>query len=150
MNEAKQPNQPETEQVLDRFVCTGTGGQGTMFYELVFTQNRLIIAYTGGQPYLKLGEMLRAAEKSKKKAATLQQLTPEQILADDSLSKAIPYSDITNIEMNPPGFLGTARVKIQTTQTSKRQEFKLALKKQVFQGHIDFVRSVLKENVTVK
>ena len=121
-----------------------------MFYELVFTQNRLIIAYTGGQPYMKVGEMLRAAEQSNKKAATLQQLTPEQILADDTLNKAVPYSDITNIEMNPPGLLGLARVKIQTTQANKRQEFRLALKKQVFQSHIDFVRSVLKEKVTVK
>jgi len=149
VNEAKPPNQPETEQVLHRFPCTGTGSQGTVFYELAFTPNRLIIAHTGGQPYLKLGEMLRAAEQSNKKAATLQQLTPEQILADDPWNVAIAYTDITNIETNPPGILGTARVKIQTTQASKRQEFKLALKKQVFQGHIDFVRSVLKEKLTV-
>lgn len=134
----------ESEKILYRFVCTGTK---TEFFELVFTPGRMIIAKTGGQPYLKFGEMLRAAEQSKEKTAELQQLTLEQILADNPENVSIIYSDITAIEMNRPGIMGLGRIKIQTA--GKRYEFRLAQKRE-FPSHIDFMRSVLKEKVTVK
>jgi len=135
----------ETEKILYRFPATGTK---TEFFELVFTPNHVIIAKTGGQPYLKLGEMLRAAQQSQKKTAELQQLTPIQILADNPENVSIPYSDITTVEMNRPGILGTARIKIQTP--GKRHEFRLALKKLQFQSHIDSLTSILKERVIIK
>jgi hypothetical protein len=135
----------ETEKILHRFPATGTK---TEFFELVFTPNHVIIAKTGGQPYLKLSEMLRAAQQSQKKTAELQQLTPIQILADNPENVSVAYPDITAVEMNRPGILGTARIKIQTT--GKRHEFRLALKKPQFQSHIDFLTSILKEKVTVK
>ena len=137
----------ETEPILHRFVCTGTK---TEFFELVFTPKRLIIAKTGGQPYLKFGEMLRAAEESKEKTAELQQLTPEQILADNPENVPIAYLDVTSVEMNRPGILGLGRIKIQVAGTNKRHEFRLALKKPQFQSHIDFLTSILKEKVIVK
>jgi hypothetical protein len=91
--------------------------------------------------------MLKAAEQSKKKTAELQQLTPIQILADNPENLSIAYSDITAVEMNRPGIMGIGRIKIQTPQ--KRHEFRLAQKRE-FPSHIDFMRSVLKEKVTVK
>jgi hypothetical protein len=136
-----------TEKILYRFVATGTK---TEFFELIFTPNRMIIAKTGGQPYLKFGEMLKAAEESKKKTAELQQLTPEQILADNPENVSITHSNITSIEMNRPGILGLGKIKIQIAGTNKRYEFRLALKKPEFQSHIDFLTSILKEKVIVK
>lgn len=147
MNEASASKSPESEQILHRFECSGTT---TEFFELVFTSKQIIIAKTGGRPYLTFGEMMRAAEKSKKKTAELQQLSPEQIIADNPKNISIAYSDITSIEMKRPGgFLGIGRIKIQMIGTKKQYEFRLAEKRE-FQGQIDFLRSILKERVLVK
>ena len=143
----RRPQGPGGEQVLHRFSCAGTQ---TEFFELVFTPNRLLIAKTGGQPYLTLSQMMIASAKSSKKVAELQQLSPDEILADNPQNVSIPYPDIVSIVMKRPGFLGSAGVLIQARGTSKWYEFRLALKKQEFQGHVDFVQSILKEKVVVR
>ena len=147
MSEAKAPQGPGGEQVLHRFSCSGTQ---TEFFELVFTPSRLLIAKTGGQPYLGLGQMLAASAKASEKVAELQQLSPDKILADNPQNVSIPYQDIVSVVMKRPGFLGSAGVLIQARGTSKWYEFRLALKKQEFQGHVDFVQSILKEKVIVR
>jgi hypothetical protein len=134
----------ENEQILYRFDCSGTQ---TEFFELVFTSGRIIIAKTGGQPYLGVGAMLIASGRATAKTAELKQFTPEQILADNPENVSIIYSDVTAVEMNRPGIMGGGRMKIQTT--GKRYEFRLPHKRE-FPSHIDFMRSVLKEKVTVK
>ena len=147
MSEAKAPQGPGGEQVLHRFSCSGTQ---TEFFELVFTPSRLLIAKTGGQPYLGLGQMLAASAKASEKVAELQQLSPDKILADNPQNVSIPYQDIVSVVMKRPGFLGSAGVLIQARGTSKWYEFRLALKKQEFQGHVDFVQSILKEKIIVR
>jgi hypothetical protein len=147
LSEAKAPQGPGGEQVLHRFSCSGTQ---TEFFELVFTSSRLIIAKLGGQPYLTLSQMLVASGKSNEKMAKLQQLSPDKILADDPQNVSIPYQDIVSVVMKRPGFLGSAGVLIQARGTSKWYEFRLALKKQEFQGHVDFVQSILKEKVIIR
>jgi len=144
--EVKASKGPESEQILHRFGCTGTG---TEFFELVFTPNRMIIAKTGGRPYLTLSQMLQAAAESQKKKAELQGLSPEGILADNPENIPIAYSDILSIEMKRPGLVGGGRMKIQMRETKKQHEFRLPEKRE-FQGHVDFLRSVLKERVIVK
>jgi len=147
LSEAKAPQGPGGEQVLHRFSCSGTQ---TEFFELVFTPSRLLIAKTGGQPYLGLGQMLAASAKASEKVAELQQLSPDKILADNPQNVSIPYQDIVSVVMKRPGFLGSAGVLIQARGTSKWYEFRLALKKQEFQGHVDFVQSILKEKIIVR
>jgi len=146
VGEVKASKRSESEQILHRFGCTGTG---TEFFELVFTPNRMIIAKTGGQPYLTLSQMLQAAAESKKKEAELQGLSPEGILADNPENIPIAYSDILSIEMKRPGLFGGGRMKIQVRETKKQYEFRLPEKRD-FQGHADFLRSILKERVVVK
>jgi len=146
VGEVKASRGPESEQILHRFGCTGTG---TEFFELVFTPNRMIIAKTGGQPYLTLSQMLQAAAESKKKLVELQGLSPEGILADNPENIPIAYSDILSIEMKRPGLFGGGRMKIQMRETKKKYEFRLPQKSE-FQGHADFLHSVLKERVIVK
>ena len=147
MSEAKVPQGPGGEKVLHRFSCSGTH---TEFFELVFTSNRLIIAKTGGEPYLGVSKMLAASAKASKKVEELQKLSPGEILADNPENVSMPYPDIVSIVMKRPGFLGQAGVLIQARGTSKWYEFRLALKKQEYQGHVDFVQSILKEKVIVR
>ena len=147
MNEAKAPQGPGGEQVLHRFSCSGTH---TEFFELVFTSNRLIIAKTGGEPYLGVSKMLAASAKASKKVEELKKLSPGEILADNPENVSIPYPDIVTVVMKRPGFLGQAGVLIQVKGIKKWYEFRLALKKQEFQGHVDFVQSILKEKIIVR
>jgi len=147
LNEAKAPQGPGGEQVLHRFSCSGTH---TEFFELVFTSNRLIIAKTGGEPYLGVSKMLAASAKASKKVEELKKLSPGEILADNPENVSIPYPDIVTVVMKRPGFLGQAGVLIQVKGIKKWYEFRLALKKQEFQGHVDFVQSILKEKIIVR
>lgn len=135
-----------SEQILYRFGCTGTG---TEFFELVFTSNRVIIAKTGGQPFLTLSQMLQALSESKKKEAELQSLFPAKILSNNPENLSIAYSDIISIEMKRPGFVGGGRMKIKTIGVKKQYEFRLPEKRK-FQNHVDFLLSVLKEKLIVK
>lgn len=144
MSEIKTSKGPEDEQVLHRFSCSGTH---TEFFELVFTSNRLIIAKTGGQPYLGVGQMLAASAKASKKVEELKNLSPAEILADNPENVSIPYPEIETVVMKRPGFMGTANVLVAVIGIKKWYEFRLVLKKQEFQGHIDFVQSVLKDRV---
>jgi len=138
---------PEAERVLHRFSCSGTQ---TVFYELVFTSSRLIIAKTGGQPYLGVSQMLAASAKASKKVEELKNLSPAEILADNPENVSIPYPEIETVVMKRPGFMGTANVLVAVRGVKKWYEFRLALKKQEFQGHIDFVQSILGEKVVVR
>jgi len=138
---------PEAEQVLHRFSCSGTH---TEFFELVFTSSRLIIAKTGGEPYLGVSQMLVALGKANKKLEELKKLSPGEILADNPENVSIPYQDIVTVVMKRPGFLGQAGVLIQVKGIKKWYEFRLALKKPEFQGHLDFVQSILKEKVIIR
>jgi hypothetical protein len=138
---------PEAEQILHRFSCSGTH---TEFFELVFTPSRLIIAKTGGEPYLGVGQMLAALGKANKKLEELKKLSPTEILADDPENVSIPYPEIETVVMKRPGFMGTANVLVAVRGVKKWYEFRLALKKQEFQGHIDFVQSVLKDRVLIR
>lgn len=147
MSEIKTSRGPEDEQVLHWFSCAG---KHTEFFEFVFTSNRLIIAKTGGEPYLGVGKMFAASAKASKKVEELQKLSPGEILTDNPENISIPYLDIVSVVMKRPGFLGQANVLIQAREASKWYEFRLALKKQEFQGHIDFVQSILKEKVIVR
>ena len=70
-------------------------------------------------------------------------------MADNPENISIAYSDITHIEMKRPGIMGIGRIIIQTAGTKKRYEFRLAEKRE-FQGHLDFLSSILKEKVIVK
>jgi len=135
------------EQVLHRFSCSGTQ---TVFYELVFTSSRLIIAKTGGQPYLGVGQMLAASTKASKKVEELKNLSPAEILAENPENVSLPYTEIETVVMKRPGFMGTANVLVAVRGVKKWYEFRLALKKQEFQGHIDFVQSVLKVRVLIR
>ena len=135
------------EQVLHRFSCSGTQ---TVFYELVFTSSRLIIAKTGGQPYLGVGQMLAASTKASKKVEELKNLSPAEILAENPENVSLPYTEIETVVMKRPGFMGTANVLVAVRGVKKWYEFRLALKKQEFQGHIDFVQSVLKDRVLIR
>jgi hypothetical protein len=147
VSEIKTSKGPEDEQVLHRFSCSGTH---TEFFELVFTSNRLIIAKTGGEPYLGVGKMLAASAKASKKVEELKKLSPGEILADNPENISMPYLDIVSVVMKRPGFLGQANVLIQARGASKWYEFRLALKKEEYQGHVDFVQSILKEKVIVR
>ena len=146
MGEVKASKGLKSEQILHRFVCPGTS---TEFFELVFTSNRMIIAKTGGRPYLTLSQMLRAAAESNKKVAALQGLSPEGVLADNPENIPLAYSDVLSIEMWRPGFTGGGRMKIQMKGVKKQHEFRLPEKRE-FQGHVDFLRSVLEERIVVK
>jgi len=132
-----------SEQILYRFGCTGTG---TEFFELVFTSNRVIIAKTGGQPFLTLSQMLQAASESKKKEAELQRLSPAEILVNNPENLSIAYSDIISIEMKRPRFVGGGRMKIKSIGAKKQYEFRLPEKRK-FQNHVDFLHTVLKEKI---
>ena len=110
----------------------------------------MIIAKTGGRPGLDVGQTLTAVVESKKKDAELQQLSPEQILADNHENIQIAYSDITSVEMEKPGLIGYCHIKIHAKGTNKEYEFRLSEKKPVFQGRIDFFQSILKEKVIAK
>jgi hypothetical protein len=134
----------ESEQILYRFDCTGTK---TEYFELVFTPSRMIIAKTGGQPYLGVGGVLSALGRATEKTAELKKFTPEQILADNPENVSIAYSEIIAVAMNRPDITGIGRINIQTAE--KHCEFTTRGKRE-FPIHIDFIRSLLKEKVIVR
>jgi len=103
MNNIKTFKKSGDEQILYRFEATGTG---TEYFELVFSAKRLIIAKTGGRPFLKVSELVHAIAESSKKVAELQSFSMEEILNDNAENTSIAYSDVSSIEMNKPGFFG--------------------------------------------
>ncbi len=93
--------------------------------------------------------MMAAFSKSEKKMAELQTLSPDEILADNPENISIPNTNIANITMKRPGFLGTGGLVVQL-RDNKVHTFRHSMKKQEFQGHIDSLRSILKEKIVVK
>jgi len=138
----------EGEQILRWISCSG---MRSGFFELVLTSNRMIIAKTGNGPHLSISEVIHEAVESDKKEAELQKLSPEEILFDNPENVSIPYSDIFLIEMKRPGFLGVGNIKILVRGIKKPYWFDTPVaRRHEFQGHVDFLLSVLKDRVIAK
>lgn len=134
----------ESEKILYRIDCSGTK---TEWFELVFTPSRMIIAKTGGRPYMGVSEVASEFGRVNQKIGELKMLNADQVLADNPENVSILYQNIAAVEMDRPSLLGQGKIRFRTPE--KYHEFRLPQSKRDFPGHIDFMRSVLKEKVNV-
>ena len=130
---------------------------------LFFSSNRLIVAKTvGGKWRFALASFGvwgedAADSRAKQKAEKLRELSPESILKADKNNFAIPYSDITKVEMKKGGRMRGSKLKVFTD--TKKYDFRIFSKRAlagfVYREHkeiedqVNLVRSVLSDRLSV-
>ena len=103
------------EEILGTLAASGSKLGRDVFYELVFTSTRVIVARTATSTWLAwallggpLGGALGAfrTERRRRKAVEhLAQLAPDDILAADKDNYQIPYTDIVKVHVGKRGFM---------------------------------------------
>jgi hypothetical protein len=119
---------------------------------LFFTLNRLIVAkfsddwsrYAPGGPVTFW--VSRDQERKKKEELERGSMLPEDVLKKDTTNFAIPYSDIEKVEVKKPGLMGPGIVKVITREKTHQ----LGVKKNVFDGFMKLMQSVLVNKLTIK
>lgn len=94
-----------------------------------------------------VGGVAVEAYRQKKKKEELEQLSPESILTADKKNFAIPYSEITRVEMKKPGRFSGAKINFVTDK--KTHKFVLRQKKELFDNSTNLVRSVLSDKLSI-
>jgi len=118
---------------------------------LFFTSNRVIVARTGGTAAriasYAFGWGGQAAEEhaEDKKTEELSKLPPEDILADNKRSFAIPYTDIIQVELFKRVFSGR---QIRITAGTTKYQFRLAKPKELA-NYVNILRPVLTDKLVV-
>ena len=114
---------------------------------LHFTSNRVIVAKLGGQALSMAFGVFGALAESRmraKKKEQLKKLSPESILTADKKNFAIPYTEVTKVEMSK-GFLGG---KVKITVGAKKHQFKLSKPKE-FQSYVNVLQPILSDKLSV-
>jgi len=128
---------PAVEKVLGGIEVS----KGGTYYGLYFTPNRVIVAKTGGFPWLwaillvglLLGALIRS-RRAKKKFRELSELSSQSILMADKKNFGILYPDITRVEMK--------KNKIIILTNREKHKFGI-LRKKEFEDYVNLIRSVL-------
>lgn len=84
----------------------------------------------------------------KKKTEEMAQMTPEMILAQDKKNFQIDYASIQSVELNMPGLMQTATIKIFTP--GKEHKFTIQTNKEKFSPSVALFQQVLPGRVFVK
>jgi len=114
---------------------------------LYITSNRLIIAKLGGQALSMAFGVFGALAESRmraKKKEQLSKLSPESVLTANKKNFAIPYTDVTKVEMSK-GFLGQ---KITITVGAKKHKFAPSKRKE-FDDYVNVLQPLLGDKLTV-
>jgi hypothetical protein len=91
----------------------------------------------------------KAREEGEEKERTYMTMHPDNILAAGKESFAIRYSDIISVEMRKPGRVWTAEVTIATTTREKPYKYPLREGKEIFDQHVNLVRTLLPDRLSV-
>lgn len=114
---------------------------------LYFTSNRVIVAKVGGQALSMAFGIAGALAESRmqaKKKEQLSKLTPESILTADKKNFAIPYTEITKVEL----FKKMFGRKIRIIVGGKKHEFSLGKPKEL-ESYVNTLRPVLADKLVV-
>lgn len=118
---------------------------------LFFTSKRVIVARTSGIPTAFLiGGALGvgiAKHRATRKYRKLSDVSAEAILAYSRKNYAIPYAEITKVEMNKPSVLLRGNTIISTT--GKEHKFWMT-KKREFMNQVDLLSSVLPDKICTR
>jgi hypothetical protein len=125
---------------------------------LFFTSDRLIVARTVEKRCYPDGLLMeiiarrryrKAREEGEEKEHMYMTTHPDNIIAADKENFAIYYSDIISVEIREPGRVWTAQVTIETTTREKPHKYPLREGKEMFDQHINLVRSRLPDKLFV-
>jgi len=114
---------------------------------LYFTSNRVIIAKLGGQALSMAFGVFGALAESRmraKKKEQLSKLSPESILTADKKNFAIPYTEVTKVEL----FKKMLGRKVRITVGAKKHEFSLSKPKE-FENYVNVLQPLLGDKLTV-
>ncbi len=163
-NQSQAYNQPQYgEQVVGTIEGCAQGFPVTI-YSLLLTNRRIVAAKVGrfnsnmavggvaggGLVGGLIGAGLDATVNRgrKKKTEEMAQMTPEMILAQDKKNFQLDYTSIQSVELNMPGLMQTATVKIITP--GKEHKFQIQTNKENFSPSVALFQSVLPGKVFVK
>lgn len=137
-------------------VSIDTGWFGCLF----FTSDRLIVArteekrYSSGRTELLLTIIARqrdrkVLEEGEERERMYMTTQPDNILAADKKNFAMSYSDIVKVEMKKPGRVRSGKITITTTTREKPYKYPLREGREVFDKHVNLVRSLLPNRLSV-
>ncbi|UCH04686.1 MAG: hypothetical protein JSW05_00550 [Candidatus Thorarchaeota archaeon] len=129
---------------------------------LFFTSDRLIVARTEYKRYYRsVGDTdllmdfnarrreLELREEGEERERMYMTTRPDDILAADKRNFAMPYSDIVKVEMKKPGRVWAGKITITTTTREKPYKYPLREGKKMFDQHVNLVRSLLPNRLSI-
>jgi hypothetical protein len=88
-------------------------------------------------------------EEGEERERTYMTTQPDDILAANKKNFAMSYSDIAKVEMKKPGLVRAGKITITTTTREKPYKYPLREGKERFDQHVDSVRSLLPDRLSI-
>lgn len=129
------------EEILVVIDCTVTA--------LYFTSNRVIVAKLAGSAlstFFGLGGMLAEQRMAAKKKEQISKLSPESILTADKKNFAIPYTEVTQVELLKKRRFRVPMVRV--VAGAKKHQFVLGKPKEL-ENYANILRPILEEKLVV-